>query len=176
MSIETISGIALALCLAPGLLHSVELLYPTWGSRFIVNWVLPFFDPSQPNKSKFLSKDEQLDMLDGALASAPKEKETAAKSYIFLLLFEQRQGALAFNAVLVAILYAFQLPLAERTLLHFFLMVMSAFFALVNANQAGLLPFFGKHPRVAKRGITVGYVFTPFWLTSTALNYLAFAG
>lgn len=74
MSVETISYIALALCLAPGLFHSVELLYPTWGSRFIINWVLPFF---------------------------------------------------------------------------------------------------GKHPRMAKRGITVGYIFTPFWITSTLLNYLA---
>ena len=173
MSIETISTVALALCLIPGILHSVELLYPTW-ARLIINWVLPFFDPSLPDKSKFITEKEQLDMLDAALVSAPKGKETAAKSYIFLLLFEQRQGALAFIAIFVAIIYAFQLPLAERNVLHVLLMVMSALFALVNANQAGLFPFFGKHPRMAKRGKTVGFVFFPFWLAAAVLNYLSF--
>jgi hypothetical protein len=71
------------------------------------------------------------------------------KDYIFLLLFEQRQGAIGFIAVAVLMM-------------------------LVNAHQAGFLPFFGKHTRVSGHGKNVGIVFTPFWIVVALLNWLAF--
>ena len=112
-------------------------------------------------------------MLDAAVASVPEEKKTAAKDYIFLLLFEQRQNSLALWSVIAGIVYAFQLPLDERATLHFLLLVMSALFTLVNANHAGI-SFLGHHPKVSRNGRNVGIVFVPFWLASTVLNYLAF--
>lgn len=42
---------------------------------------------------------EQITMLDAAVDAAPDEKQTAGKDYVFLLLFEQRQGAICFAAV-----------------------------------------------------------------------------
>jgi hypothetical protein len=120
-----------------------------------------------------MSAGEQTAMLDAAIASVPEEKKTAAKDYIFLLLFEQRQNSLALWAVIAAVVYSFQLPLGERDVLHFMLMVMSALFMLVNANHAGV-PLLGHHPKVSHNGRNVGIVFVPFWLASTVLNYLAF--
>lgn len=173
MSDLSISTIALVLCAIPGILHSIEMIYPML-ARLIVNYVLPFFEPGLPKVRHQLTAHEQTAMLDAAVASAPEEKETAAKDYIFLLLFEQRQNSLALWSVIAGILYGFQLPLEERVLLHFMLMVMSALFAIVNANHAGV-PFLGHHPKVSHNGRNVGIVFVPFWLASTVLNYLAFA-
>ena len=172
MSIETVSILGLALCLAPAVVHAVEVIKPTWVS-WVVNLVLPLFAPGLPNKAKFITEKEQLSMLDAALDAAPKEKKTAAKDYIFILLFEQRQGALAFIAVFVASIYAMGLSLPERHTIHLLFLVMSALFVLVNANQAGI-PFLGHHPRVSQNGRNVGIVFSLFWIASTVLNYLAF--
>jgi hypothetical protein len=88
-------------------------------------------------------------MLDAAMDAAPEDKKTAGKVYIFILLFEQRQGALAFISVLAASLYTMTLPLMHRYPIHFMFLVMSILFTLVNANQAGL-PIFGNHPRVSR--------------------------
>jgi len=172
MSIETVSILGLALCLAPAVVHAVEVIKPTWVS-WVVNLVLPLFAPGLPNKAKFITEKEQLSMLDAALDAAPKEKKTAAKDYIFILLFEQRQGALAFIAVFVASIYAMGLSLPERHTIHLLFLVMSALFVLVNANQAGI-PFLGHHPRVSQNGRNVGIVFSLFWIASTVLNYIAF--
>ena len=49
-------------------------------------------------------------MLDAALAAAPGDKHPAGADYIFLILFEQRQGALAFLAVAAGVLYGLTLP------------------------------------------------------------------
>lgn len=80
--------------------------------------MLPFFAPGQPRPSKALTHNDQIAMLDAALDAAPKEKGPAGADYIFLMLFEQRQGALAFIAVAVGVLYGLTLPLADRHALH----------------------------------------------------------
>lgn len=172
MSENSISTIAFILCVIPGILHSLEVAFPML-ARLIVNYVLPLFEPGLPKAKNQMTAREQTAMLDAAIAAAPEGKKTAAKDYIFLLLFEQRQNSLALWAVIAAIIYAFQLPLGERVLLHFLLIPMSAMFTLVNANHAGI-PFLGNHPRVSRNGRNVGIVFVPFWLASTILNYLAF--
>ncbi len=172
MTQNSISILALVLCAIPGILHSLEVIYPML-ARLIVNYVLPFFEPALPTGKKQMTATEQTAMLDAAIASVPEEKKTAAKDYIFLLLFEQRQNSLALWAVIASIVYVLQLPLAERDVLHFLLTVMSVLFALVNANHAGV-PLLGHHPKVSRNGRNVGIVFTPFWIASTVLNYLAF--
>src|SRR6056297_1360710 len=104
MSDETISTIALLLCLAPGALHSVEAAFPML-SRWIVNYVLPFFGPGRPAAAGSLTNDEQLTMLDAAVEAAPAAKKKAASDYVFLMLFEQRQGSLAFLSVIAGVVY-----------------------------------------------------------------------
>lgn len=173
MTENSISTLALALCFAPGILHLVEVAYPML-ARWIANYVLPFFGPGLPKgSSKNLTGNEQIAMLDAALSAAPIEKKTAAEDYLFVLLFEQRQGSLAFLSVIVGAVYGMQLPLDDRAVLHLLLLVMSVLFMLVNANHAGI-PFLGKHPKVSRNGRNVGIVFSVFWLVASALNYQAF--
>ncbi|NRB65725.1 MAG: hypothetical protein HRU40_22350 [Saprospiraceae bacterium] len=172
MTDHSISILALVLCMAPGILHSVEVVYPML-VRWLVNYVLPFFEPGLPQKSKQLNLKEQTAMLDAALEAAPKDKKVAAEDYIFILLFEQLQGALAFLAIIAGILYGMQIPLESRAVLHLILLVISVFFTLVNANHAGI-SFLGNHPKVSRNGRNVGIVFSLFWLIASALNYLAF--
>ncbi len=172
MSESSISTLALALCMAPGILHSLEVAYPML-VRWLVNYVLPLFEPGMPKASKQLTSSEQTAMLDAALLAAPKEKKMAAEDYLFVLLFEQRQGALAFLSIIAGAVYGLQLPLEDRAVLHLVLLVMSVFFTLVNSNHAGI-PFFGKHPKVSRNGRNVGVVFSVFWLVASVLNYLAF--
>ncbi|MEO1569528.1 MAG: hypothetical protein AAFR94_09940 [Pseudomonadota bacterium] len=139
-----------------------------------MNWVLTFFAPGLPRPSKSLTGDDQIAMLDAVLDAAPKDKEPAGADYIFLMLFEQRQGSLAFIAVAAGVFYGLTLPLADRHALHFVFGVMSVLFALVNANHAGV-PGLGHHPKVSRNGRNVGIVFAPFWAIAAGLNYLAFA-
>ncbi|MCG9875376.1 MAG: hypothetical protein MH321_11395 [Leptospiraceae bacterium] len=172
MNENTISTIAMALCLAPGFLHSLEVVFPMF-ARLIVNYVLPFFGPGLPNSKNQITYEEQVEMLDSAIAVVKEDKKTAAKDYIFVILFEQRQGSLAFLSLIVGIIYALAFPLTERAILHLVLLVMSIFFMLVNANHAGI-PFLGNHPKVSRNGRNVGIVFSGFWLAASILNYLAF--
>lgn len=174
MSEIQISTLGLVLSIIPVTLHGIEVLFPMQ-ARMIVNWVLPFFGLKTPSGKMNLTQAEQLTMLDAALSAAPKEKTTNAKDYIFLLLFEQRQGAIGFAAVAAAAIYGMGLELAARQPLHLLFGVLAVLMMLVNANQAGFLPFFGKHPRVSKHGRNVGIVFTPFWLVVALLNWLAFS-
>ena len=169
MSEALISGIALLLCLAPALVHAIEIYRPLW-ARWVVNWVLPFFAPGLPRPSKSLTGDDQIAMLE----AAPKDKAPAGADYIFLMLFEQRPGALAFIAVAAGVVYGLTLPLADRHALHFVFGVMSVLFMLVNANHAGV-PGLGHHPKVSRNGRNVGIVFAPFWAIAAGLNTLAFA-
>ncbi len=172
MSTSLISTVGLLLCLAPALVHAVEIYRPLW-ARWVVNWVLPFFAPGLPRPSKALTHDDEIAMLDAALGAAPADKAPAAADYIFLMLFEQRQGALAFIAVAAGVAYGLTLPLADRHALHFVFGIMAALFALVNANHAGI-PGLGHHPRISRNGRNVGIVFAPFWIVVTILNYLGF--
>ena len=172
MSETLISRIALLLCFAPALVHAIEIYRPLW-ARWVVNWILPFFAPGLPRPLKSLTSDDQIAMLDAALEAAPKEKAPAGADYIFLLMFEQRQGALAFIAVATGVFYGLTLPLADRHALHFVFGVMSVLFMLVNANHAGV-PGLGHHPRLSRNGRNVGIVFAPFWAIVAVLNYLAF--
>lgn len=174
MSEIQISTLAMVLSIIPVTLHGIEILFPMQ-ARWIVNWVLPFFGLKAPSSKTVLTQDEQLTMLDAALDASPKEKMTNAKDYIFLLLFEQRQGAIGFTAVAVGAIYGMGLELAARQPLHLVFGVVAVLMMLVNANQAGFLPFFGKHPRISTHGRNVGIVFTPFWLAVVILNYLAFS-
>ncbi len=174
MSEIQISTLGLVLSIIPVTLHGIEVLFPLQ-ARMIANWVLPFFGLKTPSGETALTKNEQLKMLDAALNASPKEKLTNAKDYIFLLLFEQRQGAIGFTAIAVSAIYGMGLELAARQPLHLLFGVVAVLIMLVNANQAGFLPFFGKHPRVSKHGRNVGIVFTPFWLVVALLNWLAFS-
>ena len=173
MTDNQISITALALCIVPAVLHSFEVVFPIL-ARWIVNYVLPWFKPGIPKAKELLTPTEQLGMLDSAIASVPDAKKTAAKDYIFLLLFEQRQNSLVLLSLSVGIIYGFQQPLVDRTILHLVGLVMSVLFMLVNANHAGI-PFLGNHPRVSRNGRNVGIVFVPFWLAGAILNYIALA-
>ena len=166
------STLGLLLCLAPGAVHGAEMISPML-SRWVVSWVLPWFGPGVPRLAGALTRDEQLAMLDAAAQAGPAAKQTAAADYLFLLLFEQRQGGIAFLSVATGALYGLALPLDDRAPLHLLFGVMSVLFALVNANQAGV-PGLGHHPRVSPRGRNVGLLFTPFWLAAAALNLLSF--
>ncbi len=173
MSEIQISTLGLALSIIPVTLHGIEVLFPMQ-ARWIANWVLPFFGLKVPSGKTALTQDEQLTMLDAALDASPREKLTNAKDYLFILLFEQRQGAIGFIAVAVGAIYGMGLELAARQPLHLVFGVVAVLMMLINANQAGILPFFGKHPKISKHGKSVGIVFTPFWLAVASLNYLAF--
>jgi len=173
MDDRTVSTIALVLCLAPGLLHLVEVAFPML-SRWIVNYVLVLFGPAKPTGAGSLTDDEQLAMLDAALDAAPEAKQRAGADYMFLMLFEQRQGSLAFISVVVGVVYGLTLTLVERNPLHLVLGAMSVLFMLVNANHAGIR-FLGHHPRVSRNGRNVGIVFAPFWAVAAVLNLLAFS-
>ena len=172
MSSTFASTLGLLLCLAPAIVHAVEVVRPLW-ARWVVNWVLPFFAPGLPRPSKALTHHDQIAMLDAALDAAPKDKAPAGADYIFLMLFEQRQGALAFIAVAVGVLYGLTLPLADRHALHLVFGVMATLFALVNANHAGV-PGLGHHPRVSRNGRNVGILFAPFWAAAAILNCIGF--
>ena len=172
MSELTISGLGLILCMAPALVHAVEVYRPLW-ARWVVNWVLPFFGPGLPRPSKALTHDDEITMLDAAIAAAPADKAPAGADYIFVMLFEQRQGALAFISLAAGIFYGLTMPLADRHTLHFVFGIMAALFMLVNANHAGI-PGLGHHPRVTKHGRNVGIVFGAFWAVVAALNWLGF--
>ncbi|MFK8136872.1 MAG: hypothetical protein AB8E15_00805 [Bdellovibrionales bacterium] len=169
-----ISTTAMLLCLAPAIVHTIEVVCPMW-SRFIVNIVLQIFTPGLPNSKKFLTNDEQITMLDAALSAAPENKSKAAADYIFLLLFEQRQGALAFISLAAGVFYGLNLDLADRHALHFIFGVMSVLFTLVNANHAGISFLLGYHPKVSRSGRNVGIIFAPFWILVSVLNYLSFS-
>lgn len=172
MSLSLISTLGLLLCVAPSVLHTAELVSPML-SRWVVNAVLPFFGPGLPSTAVALTYDEQIEMLDAAHAAGPEGKKARVDDYIFVTLFEQRQGGIAFLSITVGILFALGLPLEARVPLHLPLAVMSLLFALVNANHAGV-PFLGHHPKVSRHGRHVGFVFTPFWVVAFVLNALAF--
>ena len=173
MSNPVLSNIGLLLCLAPAVVHAAEFSRPLW-ARWVVNWVLPVFGPGLPRTSNALTATDQTAMLDAALDALPTDKSEAGKDFVFLMLFEQRQGALAFIAVVAGVIYGLALPLEERHALHLVFGIMSALFALVNANHAGV-PLLGHHPKISRNGRHVGLVFAPFWVAATALNALGFA-
>lgn len=172
MSELTLSSLGLILLIVPFLVHGVEVLFPTQ-ARLVVNWVLPFFSARLPRRADALGLDEQMVMLDAAVQAAPQGKARAGEDYVFLLMFEQRQGAIGFAAAAAGALYGLSLGLADRDALHFVFGVMSVLMMLVNANQAGL-PIFGNHPKVSRNGKHVGVVFTPFWAVALVLNGLGF--
>ncbi|MER3390688.1 MAG: hypothetical protein RJQ01_11740 [Microcella sp.] len=169
-----VSTVGLILCLAPALLHAVEVVSPML-SRWIVRYVLPLFGPGVPSAESSLSHSEQLAMLDAARDAGPAGKAKATQDYIFLMLFEQRQGSLAFISVAVGAIFSLGLPLDERSAVHLMFAVMSVLFLLVNANHAGAR-FLGRHPRVSQHGKNVGRVFVPFWAVAAGLNVGAFFG
>ncbi|MDB4240807.1 hypothetical protein N9801_00875 [Yoonia sp.] len=169
----TISTMAIVLLIVPFLVHGIEVLWPMQ-SRWVVNWVLPFFAPMLPSRGRAILRAEQIVMLDAALDAAPADKKRAAQDYVFLLLFEQRQGAICFTAVAGGALYGLTLGLPDRDALHFVFGSIAVLMMLANANQAGM-PGFGNHPKVSRNGKHVGFVFTPFWVIATALNVLGFS-
>ena len=172
MSELTLSSLGLILLIVPFLVHGIEVLFPTQ-ARLVVNWVLPFFAPGVPRHADALVLDEQMAMLDAAVQAAPQGKARAGEDYVFLLMFEQRQGAIGFAAAAAGALYGLTLGLGDRDALHFVFGVMSVLMMLVNANQAGL-PGFGNHPKVAVNGKHVGVVFTPIWAVALVMNGLGF--
>lgn len=172
MSDNTVSTIALLLSIVPFAVHGVEVMFPML-ARWIVNGILPFFGFALPNRATSLTSTEQVTMLDAAIDIAPQDKKTAAKDYVFILLFEQRQGALCFTAVGAGAIYGLTLSLVERNPLHFVFGVIAVLMMLVNANHAGI-PFLGRHPRVSRHGKRVGIAFAPFWAVVALLNWSAF--
>lgn len=173
MSDNALSTTALILSIVPFLVHGIEVLFPLL-SRWIVNGVLPFFGLTLPSRATSLTANEQITMLDAAIDVAPQEKQTAAKDYIFLMLFEQRQGAICFTAVAAGAIYGITLSLTERNPLHFVFGVIAVLMMLVNANHAGIR-FLGNHPKVSRHGKHVGIAFAPFWAVVAVLNWSAFA-
>lgn len=113
-------------------------------------------------------------MLDAAIGVAPQEKQTAAKDYIFLMLFEQRQGAICFTAVAAGAIYGITLSLAERNPLHFVFGAIAVLMTLANANHAGI-PFLGNHPKLSRHGKHVGIAFAPFWALVAVANWSSFS-
>lgn len=174
MSPELLSTLGLALCLAPAVVHGAEMISPML-SRLVINLVLPFFGPGVPNTATFLTYDEQITILDAARAAGPQGKDAEADDYVFVMLFEQRQGGIAFLSVAAAVIYGLGIGLEARAPLHLMFGVMSVLFTLVNANHAGI-PGLGHHPRVSRHGKHVGILFTPFWAASAVLNLSAFLG
>ena len=174
MTTSLLSTLGLLFCLAPGAVHGAELVSPML-SRWVINGVLPFFGPGLPSAAQAITRDEQLTMLDAARQAGPTGKDAAADDYIFLMLFEQRQGGIAFLSIAAGVLYALTLPLDERAPLHVLLSVLSVLFTLVNANHAGV-PLLGHHPRVSRHGRNVGLLFAPFWAVTAALNILVLTG
>lgn len=175
MSAETltlISSIGLILSIIPVTLHGIEALLPMQG-RWVVNWVLPFFGLGLPSQDKSLTYDEQFKMLNSALDSAPAEKQRGASDYIFLLLFEQRQGGIGFIAIAVGAIYGLTLTVVDRNPLHLMYGIVAVLMMIANANHAGI-PLLGHHPKVSQNGRNVGIVFTPFWAIVAILNGLAF--
>ncbi|MFK8004589.1 MAG: hypothetical protein AB8H86_33785 [Polyangiales bacterium] len=171
MNDTLISTLGLLLCLAPGLLHAAEMVSPML-SRWIVNFVLPFFGPGRPRAELSLTYEEQITMLDAAREAGPENKPTAADDYLFIMLFEQRQGGIAFLSMVAGVIYGLGLSLDGRAPLHLMFAVMSVLFTLVNANHAGI-PGLGRHPRVSRHGRHVGILFAPFWAGAAVLNILA---
>ena len=169
----TLSTLGLILLVVPFLVHGIEVLFPMQ-SRWVVNWVLPVFAPRLPNPATSLTYTDQIAMLDAARAAAPSQKQRAADDYLFLLLFEQRQGAIGFTAAAAAALYGLTLGLVDRDALHFVFGVVAILMALVNASQ-GWVQFFGHHPRISTSGKHVGWVFTPFWIVAAWLNWSGFS-
>jgi len=173
MSELTLSNLGLVLLLVPFLVHGIEVLFPTQ-ALWVVNWVLPFFSPTLPSRSKRLRLVDQTSMMDAAVDAVPPEKKRAAEDYVFLLMFEQRQGAICFAAAAAAAVYGLTLGLVDRDALHFVFGVIALLMMLVNANQAGV-PYLGNHPRVSTNGKHVGFVFTPFWAVAAGLNWMGFS-
>lgn len=101
----------MVLCIIPVKLHGIEALFPMQ-AQWIVNWVLLFFGLKSPSSKTALTQTEQLTMLDAALNASPKDKLTNAKDCIFLLLFEQRRGAICFIAVAIGAVYGMSIELA----------------------------------------------------------------
>lgn len=71
------------------------------------------------------------------------------------MLFEQRQGSLAFISVVAGVIYGLTLSLVERNPLHLVFGVMAALFMLVNANHAGIR-FLATTPGFHATGATWG--------------------
>ncbi len=173
MNQNVIATAALLFFIVPFVVHGIEVIFPLL-SRWVVNVILPPFGFNMPNRDTSLTRDDQLTMLDAAVDAAPANKKTAAKDYIFMLLFEQRQGAIGFTAMAAGAIYGLSLSVAEQRPLHFLFGIVAVLMMLVNANQAGI-PFFGNHPRVSLHGKRVGMVFAPFWALVAFLNWSAFA-
>lgn len=172
MNDSLISTLGLLVCLAPGLVHGAEMVSPML-SRWVINFVLPFFGPGAPRTDAALTYGEQIAMLEAAREAGPEGKDAAADDYLFIMLFEQRQGGIAFLSMIAGVVYGLGLSLDGRAPLHVMFAVMSVLFALVNANHAGI-PGLGHHPRVSRHGRHVGIVFAPFWAGAAVLNILAF--
>lgn len=167
-----VSNIGLILSIIPVTIHGIEAFLPMQ-ARWVTNWVLPFFGLMLPNRKKFLTYDEQITMLDAAHETASPEKQRSASDYIFILLFEQRQGGIGFIAVAAGAIYGLTLSLVDRNPLHFVYGIMAVLMMLANANHAGI-PLLGHHPKISQNGRNVGIVFTPFWAIAAVLNGLAF--
>lgn len=175
----THSGLGLALCSIPILVHGPEVYNPTL-TRFVANlWFQPFTlnKPYILTPEKAVNYEEQMEMFKAFIKAAPPEKLESAKDIAFLMLFETRQGSVGFWAAALGAYYASTLPLEQRHPVHFVFFILSLLMVLANANHGFKIPFgnmaFGKHPLTTKNGWAIGLVFTPFWLFSAYLNYTA---
>lgn len=158
--------------------YATELLSPML-VRNIVNAMLPWFPPTlklMNDDDSWLTREDQTVMLDAALkAVCPKSgtcpKAVAAKDYLFLMTFEQRQGSVAFLAGCLAAVYALHLPLAARHPVHFLFFLVAVLMTLINVNHTGVLAF-GHNPYVSEHGWWVGALFAPVWMLIGALNFI----
>lgn len=170
------SNVGLYLTAVPVLVHGLEVIFPM-AARFLANLVLPIFGFQLPTDSAaYLTLEDQVKMLEGAISAAPSEKWRTAADYIFVLTFEQRQGSAGFWATLIGSIYALSLPFAERHPIHFLLMALDVFMIIGNLSHATGFGLLGYNPMVTSSGRNLGIVFAPFWLLNFYFNYMAFQG
>ena len=168
----TYSTVGLICCFIPVTLHGPEAILPLWGSRFVTNCVLPFFGGELPSNP--IQADDQEKALESIIQAFPSESWKNSANYLFLLIFEQKQGASGFIAAAAGSIYAAMLPLSERHPVHFMFCVLSITMAIGNANHATGWKVFGEHPFVSTAGRNVGLAFVPFWAVSAFCNYMAY--
>lgn len=171
MSVISIIGLLFAF---PGAL--VHGLYAhEWFLPRHILWLIytvfpPFFKFKMPNaKTDQITAEEYQQMWDAFVAAVPEEKQESAKDLVFLLGFEQRQSSLGFTAVAAAAIYAFTLPLEQRSSVHLLIAVVGVFMTFCHIVQG-----FNLNGWNTPRAKIMALQFGPLFLAAAIVNFMAF--
>lgn len=123
------SKLGLFLAFVPPLVHGPEALFPMF-ARYVASYVLPPFGLEFPDPANALTLEDQKEMLDAAIEKAPPNKWKTAADYVFVVTFEQRQGASCFTSIMVASMYTLLLPLEQRHPVHLLNVAIGSFMKL----------------------------------------------